>query len=126
MKTSPIFKSEAHAEISLEEQCQNFMKEDDSKGSSLLDFLRVICLCHDITKVTDQSGKTFLTGPSQDELCLVKMAAQTGLCEFIDRNSAVLTIKVNGELEEYKNIKFYDFTSARRMMTRVVQNVETG
>ena len=83
-------------------------------------------MCHDVTKVTDRSGKTFLTGPSQDELCLIQMAAKTGCCEFIDRNSAVITIKVMGKIEEYKNIKFYDFTSARKMMSRVVQNVETG
>ena len=31
-----------------------------------------------------------------------------------------------GNIEEYRNLKFYDFTSARKMMTRVVQNVETG
>ena len=53
------------------------------------------------------------------------MAAQTGLCEFVDRNSATLTIKVMGSVEEYRNIKFFDFTSARKMMTRVVQNVKT-
>lgn len=38
----------------------------------------------------------------------------------------MFTIKVNGELEEYRNIKFYDFSSSRKMMTRVVQNVKTG
>ena len=67
-----------------------------------------------------------MTGPSQDELCLIEMASKTGLCEFVDRNSAMLTIKVMGEIEEYRNIKFFDFTSARKMMTRVVQNVKTG
>lgn len=48
------------------------------------------------------------------------MAAQTGLCEFVDRNSAMTTIQVQGKTEEYRNIKFFDFTSARKMMTRVV------
>ena len=99
---------------------------DDRQESSLLDFLRVICLCHDVTKVTDAKGKSFLTGPSQDELCLLDMAAKTGLVEFIDRNSATFTIKVNGEIEEYQTIKFFDFTSARKMMTRIVQNSRTG
>ena len=73
-----------------------------------------------MTKVTDQMGKTFMTGPSQDELCLMEMATETGLCEFIDRNSAVITIRIMNEIEEYRNIKFFDFTSARKMMTRVV------
>ena len=45
---------------------------------------------------------------------------------FIDRDSATFTIKINGVKETYKNIKFYDFDSARKMMTRVVQNTKTG
>ena len=31
-----------------------------------------------------------------------------------------------GEIEEYRTLKFFDFTSARKMMTRIVQNVKTG
>ena len=45
--------------------------------------------------------------------------------EFIDRNSAMITIKVQGEVEQYRTIKFFDFTSSRKMMSRVVQNVAT-
>jgi len=47
-----------------------------------------------VTKVTNAEGKSFLTGPSQDELCLLDMAAKTGLVEFIDRTSSIFTIKV--------------------------------
>ena len=53
------------------------------------------------------------------------MAAKTGLVQFIDRTSAIFTIKVLGEIEEYRTLKFFDFTSARKMMTRIVQNVKT-
>ena len=59
-----------------------------------MNFLRVICLCHDVTKVTNQDGKSFLTGPSQDELCLMEMAAKTGLVEFVDRDSSHFKIMV--------------------------------
>ena len=126
---SPLFSSDDYGYgESLAQQCSNYMTRlgDDRNESSLLDFLRVICLCHDVTKVTDAKGKSFLTGPSQDELCLLDMAAKTGLVEFVDRNSATFTIKVNGQIEEYQTVKFYDFTSARKMMTRVVQNSKTG
>ena len=92
----------------------------------MLDFLRCICLCHDVTKVTDENGKAFLTGPSQDELCLIDMSEKTGLVKFVDRNSSSFTIEVEGKIEEYRTLKFFDFTSARKMMTRIVQNVETG
>lgn len=54
------------------------------------------------------------------------MATKTGLVEFIDRDSSNFKIKVQGKLETYKTIKFFDFTSARKMMTRIVQNEETG
>lgn len=54
------------------------------------------------------------------------MAKQTKLVEFVDRDSSVITIKVLGLVEEYRSLKFFDFTSARKMMTRVVQNVQTG
>jgi magnesium-transporting ATPase (P-type) len=36
-----------------------------------------------------------------------------------------LRIKVKGKIEVYKNLKFFDFTSDRKMMTRIVQNAET-
>jgi magnesium-transporting ATPase (P-type) len=54
------------------------------------------------------------------------MAKRTGLCQFVGRDSGTLTIKVKGKLEVYRNLKFYDFTSDRKMMTRVVQNIETN
>ena len=99
-------------------------KRDQGDQNVLLNFFRVICLCHDVTKVTDRDGNSFLTGPSQDELCLLEMAKKSNLVEFIDRDSSVLRIQVKGELEVYRNLKFYDFTSARRMMTRIVQRVD--
>lgn len=92
----------------------------------LHDFFRCILLCHDITKVTDRNGKTFLTGASQDELVLLEMAAEKGIAEFIQRDSAEFVIRVDNKLEHYDNLKFYDFDSARKMMTRVVRNQETG
>ena len=55
---------------------------------------------------------------------MLDMAKQSKLVEFIDRDSSVLRIMVKGQLEVYRNLKFYDFTSARRMMTRIVQRVD--
>ena len=104
-RCSPLFQgATTQDDNSLEEQCKQFMQSesgdsDPTGRKTLLDFLRVICLCHDVTKVTDAKGKVFMTGPSQDELCLIDMAAKTGLCEFIDRNSSVFTIKVLGQVE---------------------------
>lgn len=54
------------------------------------------------------------------------MADELDIVTFVDRNSSELTIKVLGKTEIYKNIKFFDFTSDRKMMTRIVKNLETG
>ena len=54
------------------------------------------------------------------------MVEKTGLVKFVDRNSSSFTIEVEGQVEEYRTLKFFDFTSARKMMTRIVQNVQTG
>ena len=89
----------------------------------MLNFFRVICLCHDVTKVTDRNDKSFLTGPHQDEICLLEMAKKTNYVNFIERDSSFFHIEVLGKREVYKNIKFYDFTSERKMMTRIVQRV---
>jgi len=90
--------------------------------AELLMFFRTLALCHDLTIITNSAGKSFPSGPSQDELCLIEMGREAGLVEFIGRDSSHLTIKVMGKIEIYKNIKFYEFTSERKMMTRVVQN----
>ena len=92
----------------------------------LLMFFRTLCLCHDLTIITNSAGKSFPSGPSQDELCLIEMGREAGLIEFISRDSSHLKIRVQGKIETYKNIKFYEFTSERKMMTRIVQNEETG
>ena len=60
---SSVFKSEL--EVTLQDQTFRYMEERSNNDSEvLLNFFRVICLCHDVTKVTDRDGKSFLTGPS--------------------------------------------------------------
>ena len=51
------------------------------------------------------------------------MAKEAKMVEFLDRDSSILRISVLGKREAYRNIKFYDFTSERKMMTRIVQRV---
>lgn len=92
----------------------------------MLDFLRAICLCHDVTRVSNSGEASFLTGASQDELVHMEMVQQLGFVEFVDRNSADITLKVLGKTEVWANVKFYDFDTDRKMMTRVVRNKETG
>jgi magnesium-transporting ATPase (P-type) len=87
--------------------------------------VRLICLCHDVTRVKSERG-TFLTGASQDELVLLEMCEAQKIGSFIERDSDNLTIEVGAKREVWKSLKYYEFTSDRKLMTRVVKNVETG
>lgn len=47
------------------------------------------------------------------------------LGSFVERDSDNLTIEVRGKREVWKSLKYYEFTSDRKLMSRVVKNVET-
>lgn len=47
------------------------------------------------------------------------------LGSFVERDSEDLTIEVRGKREVWKSLKYYEFTSDRKLMSRVVKNVET-
>lgn len=112
--------------MSLGDQINQHLKEHPEDEGELLTFFRTMCLCHDLTMITNSAGVEHPSGTSQDELCLIDMAKRSGLAEFLGRDSSHLWIKVMGKVEKYRNIKFYDFTSERKMMTRIVQSEETG
>lgn len=86
---------------------------------------RLICLCHDVTRVKTDKGN-FLTGASQDELNLLEMTEKENLGVFIERDSDYFQIEIRGKREVWKNLKYYEFSSDTKMMSRVVQNKETG
>ena len=56
----------------------------------------------------------------------MEMAAEKGYAKFIERDSSSLKIEIDGQVEVYDNLKFFDFDSARKMMTRVVRSQSTG
>lgn len=86
---------------------------------------RLINLCHDVTRVATEKGN-FLTGSSQDELNLMEMCETEELGTFVERDSDNLTIEIKGKKEIWRNLKYYEFTSDRKLMSRVVQNIETN
>ena len=99
-----------------------------SEGTSTEDvdlLVRFICLCHDVTRVKTEKGD-FLTGASQDELNLLQMCESEQLGVFVEKDSESFKIEIRGQTEIWQNLKFYEFESNRKMMTRVVQHTETG
>lgn len=100
-------------------------RSEEIRGDELDMLTRLVCLCHDVTRVKTEKGN-FLTGSSQDELNLLEMTEKEGLGWFIERDSDFFKIEVRGKQELWKNLKYYEFSSDTKMMSRVVQNEETG
>ena len=67
-----------------------------------------------------------MSGASVDEICLLEIVEEKNLARFVKRDTQCITVEILGELERYNYIKNYEFTSERKMMSMVVQNVQTG
>lgn len=89
------------------------------------DFWRCVTLCHDII-IFKYNDKDHFSGSSQDEIVMIEAAKQTGFSTFLARDSDGMTIQVSHGQETYRIIKIFAFTSARKMMTIVVKNTNTG
>ncbi len=87
--------------------------------------MRIIFLCHDLTRVVTEND-SFLTGASQDELILVQHFTEQGAGKFIEKNSDEMKIEISGQSEVWLDLKYFEFNSERKLMTRVVQNKDTG
>jgi magnesium-transporting ATPase (P-type) len=85
-------------------------------SETLFNLIRCILICHDVLKINDK-----LSGASQDELVLMQMIEDNYDSSFISRDSDSITIEVNKVKEVYDIIKFYEFTSERKMMSITVK-----
>jgi magnesium-transporting ATPase (P-type) len=67
-----------------------------------------------------------LSGASQDELVLMQMIEENYDSIFVSRDADSITIEVNNVKEVYDIIKFYEFTSERKMMSITVKRQSDG
>ena len=84
--------------------------------------IRIICLCHGLTRVKTEDKGNFLTGSSQDELEHMEMCEKANIGKFIERDSEIMKIEVFGEIEVWRNLRYFEFSSDRKFMTRTLQN----
>lgn len=54
------------------------------------------------------------------------MCEAENIGSFVERDSEMIKIIVNGNEEIWSNLKFFEFESVRKLMTRVVRNEATG
>lgn len=111
--------SVATADAALARSKWRFKKLPPSE--TLFNLIRCILICHDVLKINNK-----LSGASQDELVLMQMIEDNYESSFVSRDSDSITIKVNKVQEVYDIIKFYEFTSERKMMSITVKRQSDG
>ena len=73
-----------------------------------------------MNRVDGEDDKSFLTGGSQDELVHLEILETEKLGSLKSKCSEYITISVFGRIEVYRILRFLNFNSDRKMMTRVV------
>ena len=70
-----------------------------SEQNTLDEFFRCVNLCHDCISIADErdKSKVVFNGPSVDEVCLLEMAADSGISNFATRDSDSCSIVLNGK-----------------------------
>jgi len=90
------------------------------------DFVLLLALCH--TVVVEQVGsEKKLSASSPDEAALVDAAAYLGI-EFVNKQHQTVTLRDSFESSQpkYEVLEVLEFSSARKRMSVVVQDVKTG
>ena len=54
------------------------------------------------------------------------MCRKVGYCEFVERDSKNIVIKLNGKTESYEVLRVLEFDSVRKRMSVIVKNLESG
>lgn len=109
-------------------QDKNFEEALQNKDEDVVDFLRFLALCHDVT--IDDSGadkKKVYTSASPDELAFVDFAKRCGITYYskdsedmvILKNMVAETEEKNEEEELSRLVGKCEFTSSRRMSSNI-------
>jgi magnesium-transporting ATPase (P-type) len=73
-----------------------------------------------------KNDKLQFSGSSQDEITFLEMCRDVGFCSFIERDSNMITINIQGEEEKYQILRCIDFTSDRKKMSVIVKRLSDG
>jgi P-type E1-E2 ATPase len=91
-----VFRAFATDSLAFEGSPHEIAKASKSNmdNEDFLNFWRCLCLCHDVLMVT-HDGQESLSGASQDELALLATAKESGIAQFISRDSETIRISLN-------------------------------
>ncbi|BDA48078.1 probable phospholipid-transporting ATPase 7 [Coccomyxa sp. Obi] len=90
-------------------------------GQQTLDFWMNLCLCHTLIVEEGEKGDPpIYQGPSPDEVALVEGGRLLGF-EFVARDRASLTVRMQGHESVHQVLNVLDFTSDRACMSIIVR-----
>lgn len=66
-----------------------------------LNFFRCLVICHDViqVRVRDSKDEEQYSGASQDEVTFLEMCKRIGFARFVERDSNVIKIEIDGKIE---------------------------
>jgi len=102
--------------------------EIKTEKGKILEFLKLLATCHEVTSSKGKNGFLNYGGQSPDEVCLVDAAQRIGM-QFMDNRSNVLSVNYaeNGNRENMKKfnvdlIASFPFTSERARMSVIIRD----
>ncbi|KAH3760350.1 aminophospholipid-transporting P-type ATPase [Pelomyxa schiedti] len=106
-----------------EHTATSVVKRSQSSTYQLLECIRAIALCHNVTPVLDEdTGVTNYQAASPDEVALVKFTEQAGIAlTSRDLTEMVLTTPTK-EKERYEILQTFPFSSATKRMGIIVRD----
>eukprot|EP00118_Oscarella_pearsei_P013031 m.100197 g.100197 ORF g.100197 m.100197 type:complete len:1253 (+) comp37085_c0_seq9:5030-8788(+) len=99
---------------------EELLKSCKDCDQDVLEFFRLIALCHTVMPELDESNKIQYQAQSPDEGALVSAAASFGIT-FLKRSQTDVTLDVNGKEEKYEMLCILDFDNVRKRMSVIVR-----
>ncbi|KAF8163678.1 hypothetical protein B0H34DRAFT_649957 [Crassisporium funariophilum] len=112
----------------IQEATQISNAQSSTNTETLINFFRVLSLCHTALAATDPvTGNIEYKAQSPDEAALVRAASDMGFV-FLGKDKDTLSIRtpVSAEVEKYELLDILEFTSARKRMSVVLRRLGEG
>ena len=93
----------------------------DNLQSGLADFCACMMVCHSVSPSRDSNGKRVLESASPDEISFIEMMERDGLQLKAKNDQGVTYIDEQGQLQSYKVLLTFPFTSERKRMGIICQ-----
>ena len=124
------YSSDAYEEIKEElyEFCQTDQSQRIMQKSSterLMECIKALALCHNVTPTTTAEGERYYQASSPDEVALVEFTEKIGVV-LKEKTYSLMKLDVEGHEEKYEILNIFPFSSATKRMGIIVRNKQTN